>query len=77
MYTYLFMNTTNNIYNCRLELIQQHPGKDNRAISVLLGEAWKNLPLEDREKYTQKAKVTYAIIKIVKYFIKDHIDILR
>lgn len=41
----------------RLELIQQHPGKDNRAISVLLGEAWKNLPLEEREKYSQKAKV--------------------
>ena len=41
----------------RLELIQQHPGKDNRAISVLLGEAWKALPMEDREQYSQKAKV--------------------
>jgi len=40
----------------RLELIQQHPGKDNRAISVLLGEAWKGLPMEDREQYSQKAK---------------------
>jgi hypothetical protein len=42
----------------RLELIQQHPGKDNRAISVLLGEAWKALPMEDREQYSQKAKVS-------------------
>jgi hypothetical protein len=41
----------------RLELIQQHPGKDNRAISVLLGEAWKGLPMEDREQYSHKAKV--------------------
>lgn len=41
----------------RLELIQQHPGKDNRAISVLLGEAWKSLPLEERESYSNKAKV--------------------
>jgi len=40
----------------RLELIQQHPGKDNRAISVLLGEAWKGLALEDREQYSQRAK---------------------
>ena len=44
----------------RLELIQQHPGKDNRAISVLLGEAWKALPMEDREQYSQKAKVSYG-----------------
>ena len=28
-----------------------------RAISVLLGEAWKSLSLEDREQYSQKAKV--------------------
>merc|ERR1712141_166325 len=41
----------------RLELIQQHPGKDNRAISVLLGEARKSLPIEDREAYSNKAKV--------------------
>ncbi|XP_040574727.1 uncharacterized protein [Lepeophtheirus salmonis] len=41
----------------RLELIQQHPGKDNRAISVLLGEAWKSLPQTDRESYSSRAKV--------------------
>ena len=27
------------------------------AISVLLGEAWKSLPIEDREAYSNKAKV--------------------
>merc|ERR1712018_578420 len=31
-------------------------GKDNRAISVLLGEAWKSLAAEDRELYSGKAK---------------------
>lgn len=41
----------------RLELIQKHPGKDNRAISVLLGEAWKNLVPEERDIYSNKAKV--------------------
>jgi len=41
----------------RLELIQQHPGKDNRAISVLLGEAWKSLATEERDVFSQKAKV--------------------
>jgi hypothetical protein len=41
----------------RLELIQQHPGKDNRAISVLLGEAWKSQPNEEREAYSNTAKV--------------------
>ena len=29
-----------------------------RAISVLLGEAWKSLAVEDRELYSGKAKVT-------------------
>ena len=28
-----------------------------RAISVLLGEAWKSLAQEDREQYSQRAKV--------------------
>ena len=27
------------------------------AISVLLGEAWKSLPMEEREAYSNKAKV--------------------
>ncbi len=29
----------------------------SRAISVLLGEAWKGLPPEEREQYSQRAKV--------------------
>ena len=30
---------------------------DYSAISVLLGEAWKSLPIEEREAYSTKAKV--------------------
>ena len=30
---------------------------DCSAISVLLGEAWKSLPIEERESYSNKAKV--------------------
>ncbi|XP_037088639.1 HMG box-containing protein 1-like [Pollicipes pollicipes] len=41
----------------RVELINQHPGKDNRAISVMLGETWKALPQEERERFTQQARV--------------------
>ena len=37
-----------------------------RAISVLLGEAWKSLPLEDREKYSQRAKVIFNYISSMK-----------
>ncbi|XP_069704516.1 HMG box-containing protein 1-like [Periplaneta americana] len=40
----------------RLELIQLHPGKDNRAISVILGEAWRNLPPADKELYVTEAR---------------------
>uniref|UniRef100_A0A8D8QDB0 HMG box-containing protein 1 n=1 Tax=Cacopsylla melanoneura TaxID=428564 RepID=A0A8D8QDB0_9HEMI len=40
----------------RLELIQNNPGKDNRAISVLLGEAWKSLPQEHKDLYVNEAK---------------------
>lgn len=40
----------------RLELIQNNPGKDNRAISVLLGEAWKSLPQEEKDVYVNEAK---------------------
>ncbi|XP_033606920.1 HMG box-containing protein 1 isoform X2 [Cryptotermes secundus] len=41
----------------RLELIQLHPGKDNRAISVILGEAWRNLPAVDKEAYVTEARI--------------------
>ncbi|XP_064087583.1 uncharacterized protein LOC135202243 [Macrobrachium nipponense] len=40
----------------RLKLIQQYPGKDNRAISVLLGAMWKALPEEDRESFNSEAR---------------------
>ncbi|KAI5711374.1 hypothetical protein M8J76_003500 [Diaphorina citri] len=40
----------------RLELIQNNPGKDNRAISVLLGEAWKSLPQDEKDVYVNEAK---------------------
>ncbi|KAK7065432.1 hypothetical protein SK128_007544 [Halocaridina rubra] len=40
----------------RLKLIQQYPGKDNRAISVLLGAMWKALPEEDRESFNAEAR---------------------
>ncbi|XP_059474160.1 HMG box-containing protein 1-like [Neocloeon triangulifer] len=41
----------------RLELIQKHPGKDNRAISVLLGESWRSLPQNEREVFVQEARL--------------------
>ncbi|KAA0189415.1 hypothetical protein HAZT_HAZT004945 [Hyalella azteca] len=41
----------------RLKLIQQHPGKDNRAISVLLGGTWKALPDYERERYNNEARL--------------------
>ncbi|KAK7793706.1 hypothetical protein R5R35_014168 [Gryllus longicercus] len=40
----------------RLELIQMHPGKDNRAISVILGEAWRKLPPANKEEFVLEAR---------------------
>ncbi|KAJ8006530.1 hypothetical protein DPEC_G00108210 [Dallia pectoralis] len=40
----------------RLEYTQMYPGKDNRAISVILGEKWKKMRGEERRTYTQEAK---------------------
>ncbi|CAG7833773.1 unnamed protein product [Allacma fusca] len=40
----------------RPELIQQFPGKDNRSISVLLGEAWANLERPEKERYSLNAR---------------------
>jgi len=39
----------------RLQLIQQFPGRDNRAISVMLGDAWKRLNPAEKELYTAEA----------------------
>lgn len=40
----------------RVEYTQMYPGKDNRAISVLLGERWKKLRSEERRVFTIQAK---------------------
>ncbi|XP_070848715.1 HMG box-containing protein 1-like [Chaetodon trifascialis] len=40
----------------RVEYTQMYPGKDNRAISVLLGERWKKMRSEDRRAFTVQAK---------------------
>uniref|UniRef100_A0A3Q2ZCP8 HMG box-containing protein 1 n=1 Tax=Kryptolebias marmoratus TaxID=37003 RepID=A0A3Q2ZCP8_KRYMA len=40
----------------RVEYTQMHPGKDNRAISVLLGEQWKRMHGEERRAFTLQAK---------------------
>lgn len=40
-----------------MQFIDIHFYFDYSAISVLLGEAWKSLPIEEREAYSTKAKV--------------------
>ncbi|XP_077400296.1 HMG box-containing protein 1-like [Vanacampus margaritifer] len=40
----------------RVQYTQMHPGKDNRAISVLLGEHWKKMRSEERRVFTLQAK---------------------
>lgn len=40
----------------RVEYTQMYPGKDNRAISVLLGERWKKMRSEERRAFTIQAK---------------------
>lgn len=40
----------------RVEYTQMYPGKDNRAISVLLGEQWKKLRSEEKRTFTVQAK---------------------
>ncbi|KAJ8387012.1 hypothetical protein AAFF_G00161890 [Aldrovandia affinis] len=41
----------------RVEYTQMYPGRDNRAISVILGDKWKKLKQEDRRTYAMEAKV--------------------
>ncbi|XP_026182679.1 HMG box-containing protein 1-like isoform X2 [Mastacembelus armatus] len=41
----------------RVEYTQMYPGKDNRAISVLLGERWKKMRSEERRTFILEAKV--------------------
>ncbi|KAM9814461.1 HMG box-containing protein 1 isoform 2-T2 [Syngnathus typhle] len=40
----------------RVEYTQMYPGKDNRAISVILGDRWKKMRSEERRSYTVEAK---------------------
>ncbi|XP_030627287.1 HMG box-containing protein 1 [Chanos chanos] len=40
----------------RVEYTQMYPGKDNRAISVILGDKWKKMKNEERRMYTIEAK---------------------
>ncbi|XP_028933806.1 HMG box-containing protein 1 isoform X1 [Ornithorhynchus anatinus] len=40
----------------RVEYTQMYPGKDNRAISVILGDKWKKMNNEERRIYTLEAK---------------------
>lgn len=40
----------------RVQYTQMYPGKDNRAISVLLGERWKKMRNEERKVFTVQAK---------------------
>ncbi|KAL4656738.1 HMG box-containing protein 1 isoform X1 [Arapaima gigas] len=40
----------------RVEYTQMYPGKDNRSISVILGDKWKKMKNEERRLYTLEAK---------------------
>lgn len=40
----------------RLKLIRMHPGKDNRFVSVILGEAWRQLPADQKEVFIAEAR---------------------
>lgn len=40
----------------RLEYTQLYPDRDNRAISVILGNKWKKMKLEERKVFSQEAK---------------------
>uniref|UniRef100_A0A671NYS2 HMG box-containing protein 1 n=1 Tax=Sinocyclocheilus anshuiensis TaxID=1608454 RepID=A0A671NYS2_9TELE len=40
----------------RVEYTHMYPGKDNRAISVILGDKWKKMKNEERRMYTMEAK---------------------
>ncbi|GAB1598148.1 HMG box-containing protein 1-like [Argonauta hians] len=40
----------------RLEYTQMYPGRDNRAISVMLGDRWKKMKTEERNVFAEEAK---------------------
>ncbi|XP_064607362.1 HMG box-containing protein 1-like [Liolophura sinensis] len=41
----------------RVELTKKYPGRDNRAISVMLGDKWKQMTIEERDRYAQEARM--------------------
>ncbi|CAE1299806.1 HBP1 [Acanthosepion pharaonis] len=45
----------------RLEYTQMYPGKDNRAISVMLGDRWKKMKTEERKKICEKLIETMLV----------------
>ena len=47
----------------RLELTRQHPGRDNRDISVLLGEKWRSLSSEEKRVYAREAQTLAEVHK--------------
>ncbi|GAB6021461.1 HMG box-containing protein 1 [Chamberlinius hualienensis] len=40
----------------RVQYTQLYPGKDNRAISVILGETWKEMSEDERNSYAETAR---------------------
>lgn len=49
----------------RGEYSHLHPGKDNRAISVMLGDQWRKMKTEEKKMYSQEAKVRADEVKKV------------
>ncbi|XP_077496766.1 uncharacterized protein LOC144107568 [Amblyomma americanum] len=49
----------------RGEYSHLHPGKDNRAISVMLGDQWRKMKSEEKKLYSQEAKVRADEVKKV------------
>ncbi|CAN7940283.1 unnamed protein product [Ixodes pacificus] len=49
----------------RGEYSHLHPGKDNRAISVMLGDQWRKMKSEEKKMYSQEAKVRADEVKKV------------
>ena len=47
----------------RLELTRLHPGRDNRDISILLGERWRKLSSEEKRTYAREAQALAEVHK--------------
>lgn len=39
----------------RKKIVQAHPGLKNKEIMSAIGEAWNNLPMEEKEVYKERA----------------------